>query len=174
MFILKNISIGIANLLIDLMNYNLNSMNQKKNFLNEIYTFANNNMINNTKNRIESNPPKKKKINISFSSQKDNEKKGENSNIIYYDENRKMAEIFNDSKLFERIISNGCFILATNEKSLNLIIDEIQKSNYKEIKFDLIVTGTQCKKILNLLGDKKKNLFKSGCIYTKDYKKIKK
>ena len=85
-----------------------------------------------------------------------------------------MAEIFNDSKLFERIISNGCFILATNEKSLNLIIDEIQKSNYKEIKFDLIVTGTQCKKILNLLGDKKKNLFKSGCIYTKDYKKIKK
>ena len=61
MFILKNISIGIANLLIDLMYYNLNSMNQKKNFLNEIYTLANNNMINNTKNRIESNPPKKKK-----------------------------------------------------------------------------------------------------------------
>ena len=148
------------------MNFENNINIENNNIIEKLLDQSNNNYFN-SKNKA--NPPKKKKNNIN----------NENiSNIIYYDENnekeREIPDIYTDSKLFERIISNGCFILVTNEKKFNLVLHEIQNSNNKKIvNFDLIVSGSKCKKLMKLIKDKKMDIFKSGCIYTTNTEKYK-
>ena len=134
------------------------------------------------------NPPKRKgkknlkKYNGSIANptkKKENKKEeGKNINIIYYDENFKKnkSEVFNDSRLFERVISKGIFILATEEAKLRLILKEMEKIQIKSgvnYYFHLIVTGSKCKKVMEILGEKEKKLFESGCIYTENYTKYK-
>ena len=58
-----------------------------------------------------------------------------------------------------------------NEERLNLVLEEIKKNNEEGlIDFVLIVSGSKCKKFMDLLGDNK-NIFKNGCIYTTNYDK---
>ena len=161
----KYTSIEIANSLIFLMNFD-NKVNNKYNkIINKIYSHQNNFSI--------SNPPRKEENNIN-----NEENKDKNINVIYYDENidfnKNISNIFDDSRLFERVISNGIFILATEERRFKLILNEIyQKNNYNDYYFHLIVTGSKCDKVMNIIGKERSRIFKNACIYTGNYNKYK-
>ena len=91
------------------------------------------------------------------------DKKQKYNNIIYYDENVKCINyIIKDTRIFEKI-TPGAFILCTNIDSLNLIKTEILKNNLKNpyIKFNLMVTGSKCEKIMEYL---EKNRAFDNCI----------
>lgn len=165
--ILKNISIGIANLLIDYMNLNkLKIIKYNKIIINKIN--QQNNSLNINSNISLGNPPRK--------GAEYNKNKGENINVIYYDEDNKkerpIPNIYFDSNLFERVIPYGSFILVTDEKRLNLVMEELKKND--TIDFNLIVSGSKCKKIMEKLSNENKNIIKNGCIYTTNIKKYKK
>jgi hypothetical protein len=163
--ILQTILIELANSIIKLMNFDYKLCNKYNNIINGM-----NNKLNNNSSISFGNPPKRKGEN--------NIEKNENENInvVYYDENINLedntSEVFDDSRLFERVISKGIFILATDEKRFKLILEEIQKNNNQNIDFHLIVTGSKCKKVMRIL-EKDKKLFKKGCIYTGNYNKYK-
>ena len=169
----KYLSIEFANSLIKLMNFN-NKINIKNNEIinkNVKYNnnnYYNNNKIKNDKYRIANPPPREKNSN------KDNEEQNKAINIIYYDENidDNVSDIYKDSQLFERIINNGIFILATEEKRFKLILDEIKKDN-KNYNFHLIVSGSKCQKVMDILEQEERNIFQTGCIYTSNYNKYK-
>ena len=110
------------------------------------------------------------------------------ANIIYYDENinKHIKSIHTDSDLFERK-TPGTFILSTNLLSLNIVMEEIKKKNTKYDRryvFNLIVTGSQCEKVMEfLIKNKYEQFFQNICIYcmkiekyihlSKKYNKIK-
>ena len=98
------------------------------------------------------------------------------ANIIYYDENinKHIKSIHSDSDKFERK-TPGTFILCSHLLSLNFVMDEIKKKNTKydhRIIFNLIVTGSQCEKVMEfLIKNKYEQFFQNVCIYCmKDYK----
>ena len=163
----KYTSIQIANSLIKLMNFDYKVNNKNNKIINKIYSNQNNFPI--------SNPPKKNENEKNINKK---ENKDKNINIIYYDENinvkDKISNIYDDSRLFERVISNGTFILATEEKKLNLILNEINKNNENnDYYFHLIVTGSKCEKVMKIIGEEKSKIFKDSCIYTGNYSKYK-
>ena len=162
----KYFSFGIANLLIDCMNYDNSKMIKFNKLINKILNQQSNN-ININNNISLGNPPKK--------NNGPNNNIGKNINIIYYDENNKKERtipvIFTDSKLFERVIPFGVFILVTDKKRLNIVLEEIKKNNKDMSDFYLIVSGSNCESFIKLLDEKKLNIFKSGCIYTTNLKK---
>ena len=176
--ILQYISILFGNSIIQLMDFNSKICEQYNKIINRI-----NNNNQNTNFSI-GNPPKKKKYKSNANPPKKKDEKNiieipsKNNaiNIVYYDENikRNVSNVFDDSTLFERVISNGIFILATDEKRFNLILEEIQQYNNKNYNFHLIVTGSKCTKVMKILGEDKKKLFQDGCIYTGNYTKYKK
>ena len=160
-------SLGIINLLIDYMDFNKLNIIKYNKIINKIFNHQNNN-YHNSNNISLGNPPKKRNDVL--------KEKGENINVIYYDEDnkkeREIANIYIDSNLFERVIPNGSFILVTDEKRLNFVLEEIKKNNNNNsIKFDLIISGSNCKKIMEKLSNK--NIFKNGCIYTTNLVKYK-
>ena len=112
----KYTSIEIANSLINLMNFDKKVNNKYNKIINKIYSHPNNFSI--------SNPPRKEENNIN-----NEENKDKNINIIYYDENidfnKNISNIFDDSRLFERVISNDIFLLAIEERRFKLILNEI-------------------------------------------------
>ena len=120
--ILKNISLGIANLLIEYIDLNKLKIIKYDNIINKITNYQNNSLNNN--NSVSLGDPPKKGNNI-------DKNKGENINVIYYDEDKKkerpIPSIYNDSNLFERIMPFGTFILVTDEKRLNLVLEELKK-----------------------------------------------
>ena len=178
--ILQFISIKFANAMIELMDLDSKICQNYFKIINGI----NNNNQNN--NYLIANPPKRKgKKNLKNydevianppKKEEPKEEEGEKINIIYYDENIKENKfgVFDDSILFERVIKKGIFILATGEKRLKLILEEIKRKNNGNYDFHLIVTGSKCKKVMDILGEDEKKLFKSGCIYTENYTKYKK
>ena len=94
-----------------------------------------------------------------------------NNNIIYYNDNNKyLNDVIKESFVFEQN-TNGAMILCTNIISLNLIINEIQRKykRDKRVVFNLIVNGTSCEKIIQIL--KKKNIYENIinniCIFCK-------
>ena len=110
------------------------------------------------------------------------------ANIIYYDENinKHIKSIHSDSDIFERK-TPGTFILCSHLLSLNFVMDEIKKKNTKydhRIIFNLIVTGSQCEKVMEfLIKNKYEQFFQNVCVFclkvknyihlSKKYKKIK-
>ena len=108
------------------------------------------------------------------------------NNLVYYDENidEYLDEINSDSDLFEGN-TFGAFLLCNDIKTLNLILYEIAKQckDDAQLKFNLIVTGSKCEKVMNFLKENKyDNIFENICIYCrfvekylhfkKEYKKI--
>jgi len=177
--ILQYISILFGNSIIQLIDFNSKICEQYNKIINRII-----NKNNQNTNFSIGNPPKKKnyKSNENPPKKKDEKNiieipsKNNAINIVYYDENikRNVSNVFDDSILFERVISNGIFILATDEKRFNLILEEIQQYNNENYNFHLIVTGSKCTKVMEILGEDKKKLFQDGCIYTGNYTKYKK
>ena len=110
------------------------------------------------------------------------------ANIIYYDENinKHIKVIHSDSDIFERK-TPGTFILCSHLLSLNFVMDEIKKKNTKydhRIIFNLIVTGSQCEKVMEfLIKNNYEQFFQNVCVFclkvknyihlSKKYKKIK-
>ena len=110
------------------------------------------------------------------------------ANIIYYDENinKHIKSIHSDSDKFERK-TPGTFILCSHLLSLNFVMDEIKKKNTKydhRIIFNLIVTGSQCEKVMEfLIKNNYEQFFQNVCVFclkvknyihlSKKYKKIK-
>ena len=97
------------------------------------------------------------------------------NNILYYDENvdNYLEEINEDSDLFEDN-TLGTFLLCTKIDSLNLVLKEIEKECKKDsqLKFNLIVTGSKCEKVMNNLKEKKcEGIFENICIYCMDKEK---
>ena len=91
------------------------------------------------------------------------------NNIIYYDENLKFINSINkDSDFFEKN-TTGAFILCNNLESLSIIREEILKQIKKDKRttFNLITTGSTCKKIMNYLNENKEffDCIKNVCIY---------
>ena len=91
------------------------------------------------------------------------------NNIVYYDENidNYEDEINADADLFEDN-TFGTFLLCTNIDSLNLVMMEIDKERKddNQLKFNLIVTGSKCEKVMNYLKDNKyEDIFENVCIY---------
>ena len=91
------------------------------------------------------------------------------NNLVYYDENidNYEDEINEDADLFEDNVL-GTFLLCTNIDSLNLVMKEIkkEKSDDEQLKFNLIVTGSTCEKVMNYLQKNKyENFFENICIY---------
>ena len=124
----------------------------------------NNNILKNNLGIHQADPPKKFEP-------------GDNINVLYYDENvdqkRDIPDVLEDCILFERIIRKGIFVLVSDENRLKLVMNEIQKNNEKNNKpcyFVLIVSGSSCDKFMKNLDEQKMDLFKSGCIYTTDFK----
>ena len=90
---------------------------------------------------------------------------------------RQIPDIYTDTKLFERVIPFGTLILITDEKSLNLVLEEIEKNNRNMSDFHIIVSGSNCVKFMKILENRNLNIFKNGCIYTTNiekYQKLKK
>ena len=90
------------------------------------------------------------------------------NNIIYYDENLKFINSINkDSDFFEKN-TTGAFILCNNLESLSIIREEILKQIKKDKRttFNLITTGSTCKKIMNYLNENKEffDCIKNVCI----------
>ena len=97
------------------------------------------------------------------------------NNIVYYDENIEdyINEIHEDSDLFEQN-TQGAFLLCTNIDSLSLLMSEISRecSEDKQIEFNLIVTGSTCKKVMEYLTEKNyEKYFKNVCIYCMNIEK---
>ena len=105
------------------------------------------------------------------------------ANILYYDENieKHQDDIYDDSNYFERK-TPGAFILCTNILSLNFVMEEIKY--FKNSKFNLIVTESKIKKVMDfLIENKYEDYFENICIYcmkiekylnlSKKYNKIK-
>ena len=98
------------------------------------------------------------------------------NNIIYYDENvtNYKDSVYQDSDLFENH-TPGAFILCVNEKSLELVKNEIlnQMNRDKNTSFNLITTGSQCKKIMDYLNKNKEfeKCIKNVCVYCMNLKK---
>ena len=95
------------------------------------------------------------------------------NNIIYYDENidQYLKSINQDSDYFERM-TPGAFILCTDLTSLGLIREEILSNKKKDnrISFNLITTGSKCKKVMEFLKEKKdfEDCIKHVCVYCWD------
>ena len=106
--------------------------------------------------------------------------KEKHNNIIYYDENiSNIDSIYEDTDKFERN-TPGAFILCTNKDSLIKIREEILKEIEKDkrYKFNLIVTGTNFKFVMNFINEKKEfeNCIENYCIFCmkrKEYIKFK-
>ena len=93
------------------------------------------------------------------------------NNIIYYDENASnnisKGTIYSDCEEFDRE-TNGAFILCSNINSLKYIMDEIKMAREKDgrIKFNLIVTGEKCDKVVIFLVENEYyNIIEKMCIY---------
>ena len=108
------------------------------------------------------------------------------NNLVYYDENISdyLDSINSDSDFFEGN-TFGDFLLCNDLDSLNLIMFEIKKKfdDDNQVKFNLIVTGSTCEKVMKHLGKNNwENIFENVCIYCmnvnkylplkKKYKKI--
>ena len=108
------------------------------------------------------------------------------NNLVYYDENIQdyLDSINSDSDFFEGN-TFGDFLLCNDLKSLDLIMFEIKKKfdDDNQVKFNLIVTGSKCEKVMEHLGKNHwDNIFENVCIYCinvnkylplqKKYKKI--
>ena len=106
--------------------------------------------------------------------------KEKHNNIIYYDENiSNIDSIYEDTDKFERN-TPGAFILCTNKDSFKKIRTEILKEVEKDkrYKFNLIVTGTNFKFVMNFIKEKKEfeNCIENYCIFCmkkKEYFKFK-
>lgn len=157
-------SIEIVNSLINFMNFDFNISKKYNDIIDNIH-FSNN------KYSIKiSNPPKKVRKRRNPNEIGNSNK---NINIIYYNEDIK-HDAYSDSILFERMISNGILILATDETRFKFILDEIQrtkKDKKEEYDFYLIVSGSTCEKIMNYLGNNAKDFFVSRYIFTGEYEK---
>ena len=98
------------------------------------------------------------------------------NNIIYYDENvtNFKDSVYQDSDLFENH-TPGAFILCTNEKSLELVKNEIttQMKRDKNTTFNLITTGSQCEKVMDYLDKNKEfeKCIKNVCVYCMNLQK---
>ena len=97
------------------------------------------------------------------------------NNIVYYDENidNYEDEINSDADLFEDN-TLGTFLLCTNLDSLNLVMMEIDKETRddNQLKFNLIVTGSKCEKVMNYLNENNYgNVFEHACIYCMNIEK---
>ena len=108
------------------------------------------------------------------------------NNLVYYDENIKehSSDINADSDYFEGN-TFGAFLLVNDLDTLNLILYEIEQQckDDAQLKFNLIVTGSTCEKVMKFLKKNKyENIFENICIYCmmveeylhlkKEYKKI--
>ena len=107
---------------------------------------------------------------------KDSESEEEKyNNIIYYDENINfIKDIYNDSDLFEKN-TPGAFILCTNEKSFDLVKNEIlneanTNNNNNRVAFNLIISGNNFEKVINFLNENKNfdSYIINYCIYSRD------
>ena len=89
------------------------------------------------------------------------------NNILYYDENTG-KNVKNDCNKFEKETLGG-FIKCTNMNELEQIKKEILNENkkYKNIKFNLIITGSSFEQIMNYIHKDKafENCFEHYCIY---------
>ena len=90
-------------------------------------------------------------------------------NVLYYDEHYSKS----DCNVLKSSIS-GCFILSKNLSQLTLILKEIKKkcSNNNNIKFQLIISGISCQKVLHYILEKEKqqkyiDFIDNLCIYSK-------
>ena len=97
------------------------------------------------------------------------------NNIIYYDENINFIDSKRkDCDYFEKKTS-GAFILCNNMKSLELIKDEILKQIRKDkrIAFNLITSGSTCKKVMDYISQNKRfeDCIKNICIYCMEISK---
>ena len=93
------------------------------------------------------------------------------NNIIYYDENVNnntfKLSIYGECDIFERE-TNGAFIFCTNTTSLNYIMREIKLAKEKDnrVKFNLIVTGQSCDKVvISLFENNYYDLIEKICIF---------
>ena len=91
------------------------------------------------------------------------------NNLVYYDENVAdyLDSINSDSDFFEGN-TFGDFLLCNDLDSLNLIMYEIKKKfdEDNQVKFNLIVTGSKCEKVMEHLKKKEwENIFENVCIY---------
>ena len=86
-----------------------------------------------------------------FDNTKDNKLELIKTNLIYHDESffKRRDEVFCDSEFFQRHI-NGAFILTMDIDSFKLAMEDIENRG-KEEQFDLLVTGSTSKKIINFL-----------------------
>ena len=94
-------------------------------------------------------------------------KNEQGNNVIYYDPNfeKRPYEIYEDAEIFKNE-TNGAFILIMNIRSLELVLDEIEKLETSS-KFDMICTGGASKEVFSLIKNKKYgNIFKRGCLFT--------
>ena len=107
---------------------------------------------------------------------KDSESEEEKyNNIIYYDENKNfIKDIYSDSDLFEKN-TPGAFILCTNEKSFDLVKNEIlnkanTNNNNNRVTFNLIISGNNFEKVINFLNENKNfdSYIINYCIYSRD------
>ena len=94
------------------------------------------------------------------------------NNILYYDENTNfLSSINKDSDTFE-YYTPGAFILCTNDKSLDLIRDEIVRQMRRDKKtfFNIITSGRSCEKIIKYLIQNREFLscINKICIYCLD------
>ena len=105
------------------------------------------------------------------------EEKPKFNNIIYYDENDKLENVYKDCDNFEQNIP-GAFIYCNNKKSLELvkmdILDKLKEN--KKYKFNLITTGKAWYKVISNILEKDtdyKKFINNVCIYCRDIKKYK-
>ena len=64
--------------------------------------------------------------------------------------------------------------MAIEERRFKLILNEIyQNNNNNDYYFHLIVSGSKCDKIMNIIGEERRSIFKDACIYTGNYSKYK-
>ena len=97
------------------------------------------------------------------------------NNLVYYDENidNYEDEINADADQFEDN-TIGTFLLCTNLDSLNLVLMEIDKEmkDDNQLKFNLIVTGGKCEKVMNYLkANNYEHVFDNICIYCMNLEK---
>ena len=156
-------SLGIINLLIDYMFFDKDIYIKNKKFINDLLSKKSYGKQKN-KNKIHAPPRRFPRSTI----------KGNNINIIYYNENINI-NIPSEANFFERIIPNGVLILARNRQKLNFVLDEIKKNNNQNTNynFHLIITGSIYNELMDSLTNEDKDIFKSGCIFSIEYDKYK-
>ena len=103
------------------------------------------------------------------------------NNIIYYDENISYMKSIKENCVFFEKNTNGAFIFCNNLESIRLLREEILKQIKKDKRtiFNLITSGSACKKIMDLIVTDTKfdNCFKNVCVFCKNldnYKNLKK